>query len=85
MSIHGIIHGVRTFSHQLDGDYVDQLHYLVTSNMLLVASSFSAYKAFGGDALDCLVPARFPGSWQAVVFSFFCFNRLKISVLKNFS
>lgn len=68
MSIHGIIYGIKTFSRQLDGDQADQMNYFVTSNLLLVLSGLSGYKAFAADPLDCLVPMRFPSSWQTVDF-----------------
>lgn len=66
MGVHDIIYGIRTFSKRSEGDSVDSLNYFVTTNLLVVFSGLSAYKAYAGDPLDCLLPTRFSSSWQSV-------------------
>ena len=50
-----------------DRDHIDDLHVL-TSNLLIAASSLTAFKAFHGQPLECLNPPNFADSWNSVSF-----------------
>lgn len=56
----------RYFSARLDDDVADRMNYLYTPNILLAFSVLISFKQFGGRPLECLMPAKLPGSWEQV-------------------
>ncbi len=47
-------------------DFVDRLHYVFASNALIGAAVLISWKQFGGDPVECILPARFPDTWSEV-------------------
>ncbi|CEF60914.1 Innexin family-containing protein [Strongyloides ratti] len=68
MPIQGLLELWKTFGKKYGGDQIDRYHFIYTSNLLIVFASISAFKTFGSDPINCLVPGSFPNSWQAVSF-----------------
>lgn len=64
--IESLIGLARYFSARADDDVVDRMNYLYTPNILLAFSVLISFKQFGGRPLECLLPAKFPGSWEQV-------------------
>lgn len=57
---------LKFFGHNSDDDYIDRLHYFVTSNTLVALSILVSFKQFGGKPIECLVPDMFSKAWEEV-------------------
>uniref|UniRef100_A0A7E4W944 Innexin n=1 Tax=Panagrellus redivivus TaxID=6233 RepID=A0A7E4W944_PANRE len=64
MMIEAVISMARYLSSRKDDDVVDRMNYLYTPNMLLAFSVLISFKQFGGRPLECVLPSKFPGSWE---------------------
>uniref|UniRef100_A0AC34Q5F8 Innexin n=1 Tax=Panagrolaimus sp. JU765 TaxID=591449 RepID=A0AC34Q5F8_9BILA len=64
MMIEAVISMMRYLSSRKDDDVVDRMNYLYTPNMLLAFSVLISFKQFGGKPIECVLPSKFPGSWE---------------------
>uniref|UniRef100_A0A7E4URB4 Innexin n=1 Tax=Panagrellus redivivus TaxID=6233 RepID=A0A7E4URB4_PANRE len=64
MMIEAVISMMRYLSARKDDDLVDRMNYLYTPNMLLAFSVLISFKQFGGKPIECILPAKFPKSWE---------------------
>ncbi|VDK58737.1 unnamed protein product [Gongylonema pulchrum] len=72
MSVEELLKSLKTIGKRCGEDQIDRLHYFVTANLLVAASTISAWKMLDGRALECMTPTAFPNSWISVSFVLFC-------------
>ncbi|MCP9264473.1 Innexin [Dirofilaria immitis] len=66
MSIEELLKSLKIISLRHGEDNVDRLHYFLTTNLLIAASTITAWKIFEGRAIECMSPTSFPNSWATV-------------------
>uniref|UniRef100_A0AC34RPK9 Innexin n=1 Tax=Panagrolaimus sp. JU765 TaxID=591449 RepID=A0AC34RPK9_9BILA len=67
MGIETILPLLKLLSPGRDDDAVDRMNYHYTPNVLLALSVLISFKQFGGNPIECVMPAKVPGSWEQVV------------------
>lgn len=58
MSLQSVLQFLKFFGGGECDDYIDQLHYVFTSNVLLALSILVSFKQFGGKPVECMVSFR---------------------------
>lgn len=61
----------RTLHLRNDDDYIDRMHYFITSNLLIVLSILVSFKMFNGKPMECVMAKRFDDSIEDVSVWFF--------------
>lgn len=74
MSIEILLKSFKIINLKHGEDSIDCLHYFLTTNLLIAASTITAWKMFDGNAIECMLPIRFPNSWVTVSCFFRKFN-----------
>ena len=69
--IEAILHKLTLLGARKDSDNVDELHYVITSNLLIGLSMLVSFKQFGGKPVECAMPKSFSNSWEQVFKIFF--------------
>uniref|UniRef100_A0A0R3S431 Innexin n=1 Tax=Elaeophora elaphi TaxID=1147741 RepID=A0A0R3S431_9BILA len=67
MSIEGLLKSLKLISLRYGEDNIDRLHYFLTTNLLVAASTITAWKMFEGRVLECMSPTSFPNSWATMM------------------
>uniref|UniRef100_A0A0M3IA62 Innexin n=1 Tax=Ascaris lumbricoides TaxID=6252 RepID=A0A0M3IA62_ASCLU len=67
MSIERTLYFLKKIGFRHDDDLADRMHYVITSNALIIAASICTYKTFDNSALECMTPSSFPKSWITVI------------------
>uniref|UniRef100_A0A8R1TX68 Innexin n=1 Tax=Onchocerca volvulus TaxID=6282 RepID=A0A8R1TX68_ONCVO len=63
MSIERLLKSLKVISLNYGEDNIDRLHYFLTSNLLIAASTITAWKMYEGRPLECMAPMGFTNSW----------------------
>ncbi|VDO69805.1 unnamed protein product [Onchocerca flexuosa] len=63
MSIEGLLKSLKVISLSYGEDNIDRLHYFLTSNLLIAASTITAWQMFEGRPMQCMTPMGFTHSW----------------------
>ncbi|KAM3716582.1 Innexin-11 [Dirofilaria immitis] len=71
MSIEELLKSLKIISLRHGEDNVDRLHYFLTTNLLIAASTITAWKIFEGRAIECMSPTSFPNSWATFIVAYF--------------
>lgn len=64
--IQNILGTLKYLNHSQDDDFIDRLHYFLTSNILIALAVLVSWKQFGGRPMECLVPDMFSSAWEQV-------------------
>ncbi|EFO13516.2 innexin inx-11 [Loa loa] len=67
MSIETLLKSLKVISLKSGDDNIDRLHYFLTTNLLIAASTIVTWKMFEGSAIECMLPASLPNSWIRVL------------------
>lgn len=70
MSVEGVLKSLKIIRLKYGEDNIDRLHYFLTANFLVAASTIATVKMFEGRAIECTSPTDFPKSWITVSRSF---------------
>uniref|UniRef100_A0A915PWE4 Uncharacterized protein n=1 Tax=Setaria digitata TaxID=48799 RepID=A0A915PWE4_9BILA len=66
MSIEALLKSLKIIPNNYGDDNSDRLHYFLTTNLLIAASTITAWKVFEGRPMECMSPTSFPNSWATV-------------------